>query len=163
MSNKQRQTLSALVENKSGVLSSIAGLFSGRGFNIASLTVGETVNPDISRMTIVVEGDHRTLEQVVKQLRKLVVTIKVEDFAGRPFISSELLMVKVSAPPAKRGEIMDIIKVFNGKVVDMTSNTLVIRFTGETDLIDDVIEVLKPYGIKETARTGALALGRESR
>jgi acetolactate synthase-1/3 small subunit len=161
MGNEQRQTLSVLVENKSGVLSSIAGLFSGRGFNIASLTVGETVNPDISRMTIVVEGDYRTLEQVVKQLRKLIVTIKVEDFSERAFISSELLMVKISAPPVKRSEIMDIVEVFSGKVVDITSDTLTIRFTGETALVDDVIEVLKPYGIKETARTGALALGRE--
>jgi acetolactate synthase-1/3 small subunit len=125
------------------------------------LTVGETVNPDISRMTIVVEGDYRTLEQVVKQLRKLIVTIKVEDFSERAFISSELLMVKISAPPVKRSEIMDIVEVFSGKVVDITSDTLTIRFTGETALVDDVIEVLKPYGIKETARTGALALGRE--
>ncbi len=161
MDTEQRQTLSVLVENKSGVLSSIAGLFSGRGFNIASLTVGETVNPDISRMTIVVEGDYRTLEQVVKQLRKLIVTIKVEDFSDRAFISSELLMVKVSAPPARRSEIMDIVEVFSGKVVDITSDTLTIRFTGETSLVDDILEVLKPYGIKETARTGALALGRE--
>ncbi|MGM0380431.1 MAG: acetolactate synthase small subunit [bacterium] len=160
MGAKQTQTLSVLVENKSGVLARIAGLFSGRGFNIASLTVGETVDPEVSRMTVVVEADERTLEQAVKQLRKLIVTIKVEDFSDRDYVSSELLVAKVSAPPARRGEIFDIAEVFNGKVVDLDHDTATIRFVGEPDLINDALDMLEPYGVKETARTGSAALAR---
>lgn len=159
MAEENRQTLSVLVENKSGVLSRIAGLFSGRGFNIASLSVGETDDPDVSRMTIVVEGDRRTLEQVVKQLRKLIVTIKVENFASRDFVSSDLLLIKVAASPSKRGEIMDVVDVFDGKVVDMTHKYLTVRFVGKTSQINEVIDLLDSYGIKEMARTGTVALG----
>ncbi len=159
MENDERQTLSVLVENKSGVLSRIAGLFSGRGFNIASLSVGETDDPDVSRMTIVVEADKRTLEQVVKQLRKLIVTIKVEDYSSHSFVSSELLLIKVAASPEKRGEIMDIVDVFDGKIVDMTHNYLTVRFVGKNSRINDVIDLLESYGIKEMARTGTVALG----
>ncbi len=163
MAQSKRQTLSVLVENKSGVLARIAGLFSGRGFNIASLSVGETENPDLSRMTIVVEADHRMLEQVVKQLRKIIETVKVEDFADRPFVSSELLMIKVAVSGAKRSEVMDVVEVFNGKVVDIDHNSLTIRFVGEPVLLDDVMEMLKPYGIKDVARTGSAALARSSK
>ena len=160
MDDKETQILSVLVENKSGVLARIAGLFSGRGFNIASLTVGETVDPEVSRMTIVVEADKRTLEQAVKQLRKLIVTIKVEDFSDREYVSSELLVTKVTAPPARRGEVLEIADIFNGKVVDIDQNTVTIRFVGEEDLINDALEMLEPYGVKETARTGSAALAR---
>lgn len=160
MDEHDRHTLSVLVENQSGVLARIAGLFSGRGFNIASLSVGETMDPDVSRMTIVVDEDQRTLEQVVKQLQKLVVTIKVDDFAGRSYVSSELLMVKVDARPSDRSEIMDVSDIFDGKVVDLDHSTMTIRFVGTEQQIEDVLELLRPYGIKEIARTGTVALGR---
>ncbi len=160
MAEEERQTLSVLVENKAGVLAKIAGLFSGRGFNIASLSVGETEDPAVSRMTIEVEADRRTLEQAVKQLRKIIETIKVEDFADRPFVSSQLLLVKVSADAEDRTEIMNVVEVFNGKVVDLDHRSMTIRFVGETQFVDDVLDLLEPYGIKEVARTGSVALGR---
>ncbi len=163
MTTIKRQTLSVLVENRSGVLARVAGLFSGRGFNIASLTVGETEDPELSRMTIVVEADHRMLEQVVKQLRKIIETVKVEDFSCRPFVSSELLMVKVAATASQRSEVMDLVNIFNGKVVDIDTASLTIRFVGETVLLDDLVEVLRPYGLKELARTGTVAMARESK
>lgn len=158
----KEHTLSVLVENQSGVLARIAGLFSGRGFNISSLSVGETTDPEVSRMTIVVEGDRRTLEQVVKQLRKLIVTIKVEDFADNRFVHSELLVIKVNCSRAERSEIMDVADVFDGKVVDITHDALTIRFVGSEQQIEDAIELLRPYGIKEVARTGSVALRREN-
>ncbi len=160
MASEKRQTLSVLVENKAGVLSKIAGLFSGRGFNIASLSVGETEDPKVSRMTIEVEADRRTLEQAVKQLRKIIETIKVEDFADRPYVSSQLLLVKVAATSEDRTEIMNVVEVFNGKVVDLDHRSMTIRFVGETQFVDDVLDLLEPYGIKEVARTGSVALGR---
>ncbi|MFB6355129.1 MAG: acetolactate synthase small subunit, partial [bacterium] len=124
------QTLSVLVENQPGVLARIAGLFSGRGFNIASLSVGETTDPDVSRMTIVVVGDDQTLEQIIKQLQKLVVTLKVEDFSDKEFVHSELAVIKVSCDPKERSEIMDISDVFNGQVVDITHESMTIRYVG---------------------------------
>jgi len=155
-----RHTLSVLVENRAGVLARIAGLFSGRGFNISSLSVGETTDPDVSRMTIVVEGDYQTLEQCVKQLQKLVVTIKVEDFVDRPYVHSELMVIKIDVGPEKRSEVMDISSVFKGRVVDINHDTMTIRFVGQEDEVDDIIELLRPYGIKEIARTGTVALAR---
>jgi len=158
--DEMRHTLSVLVENKTGVLARVAGLFSGRGFNIASLSVGETTDPEVSRMTVVVEGDYQTLEQCVKQLQKLVVTIKIEDFVDREFVSSELMVIKVDAGPSERSEVMDISSVFDGKVVDMSGESMTIRFVGSEDSINDVIELLSPYGIKQIARTGSVALAR---
>jgi acetolactate synthase-1/3 small subunit len=155
-----RHTLSVLVENKAGVLARVAGLFSGRGFNIASLSVGETTDPDVSRMTIVVEGDYQTLEQCVKQLDKLVVTIEVEDFVDRPYVSSELMVIKVDVGPEERSEVMDVSSVFKGRVVDITNESMTIRFVGQEDVINDIIELLRPYGIEEIARTGSVALAR---
>lgn len=163
MAEPDRYILSVLVENQSGVLARIAGLFSGRGYNIAALSVGETTDPEISRMTIVLdESDPRTLEQVVKQLQKLVVTIKVEDFEDRPYVHSELLLCKVTAKPSQRNEIMNLADVFNGKVVDLSNETMTLRFVGHNNAIKDVLELLRPYGIKEIARTGSVALSRES-
>ncbi len=162
METPNRHTLSVLVENQTGVLARIAGLFSGRGYNIAALSVGETIDPELSRMTIVVEADPNTLEQCVKQLQKLVVTIKVEDFENRPYVHSELLLAKVSAKPSERSEIMDVADVFDGKVVDLSNKTMTLRFVDKEDVIKDVLELLRPYGIKEIARTGSVALGRES-
>lgn len=158
MSEQQREVISVLVENKSGVLARIAGLFSGRGFNIASLSVGETVDPDISRMTIVVQEDPQTLEQVVKQLQKMVVTVKVEDFSSRKIVESELVMVKFRAPSSERSEIMDLIEIFDGDVLDVTHSVMTAQFLGNKEEIDDILDLLEPYGIKEIARTGTAAL-----
>lgn len=158
MSEQQREVISVLVENKSGVLARIAGLFSGRGFNIASLSVGETVDPDISRMTIVVQEDPQTLEQVVKQLQKMVVTVKVEDFSSREIVESELLMVKFRAPSSERSEVMDLVEIFDGEVLDVTHSVMTAQFEGEKDEIEEILDLLEPYGIKEIARTGTAAL-----
>lgn len=162
MSEQDKHTISVLVENQSGVLARIAGLFSGRGFNIASLSVGETVDPDVSRMTIVVDADAHTLEQVTKQLQKLVVTIKVDDFADRSIVSSELAMIKINARPSQRSEIMDLIDIFDSKIVDIDNSEMTIQFVGSEREIEDVIDLLDPYGIQEIARTGSVALARSS-
>ncbi|MFB6345588.1 MAG: acetolactate synthase small subunit, partial [bacterium] len=137
-----------------------AGLFSGRGFNIASLSVGETVDPEISRMTIVVEEDPQTLEQVVKQLQKMVVTVKVEDFSSRDIVSSELLLVKFKATASDRSEIMDLVDVYDGDVIDITHSTMTAQFVGDESEIEDILDLLQPYGIKEVARTGTAALAQ---
>lgn len=157
---EQRQTISVLVENRSGVLARIAGLFSGRGFNIASLTVGETVDPAISRMTVVVEEDPQTLEQVVKQLQKMVVTLKVEDFSDREVVGSELLLIKLRATSSDRSEIFGLIDVFNGEVIDVTHSVMTVRFVGQERELEEVLSLLEPYGIKEIARTGTAALAK---
>ncbi len=162
MSENSRHTLSVLVENQSGVLARIAGLFSGRGFNIASLSVGETIDPEVSRMTIVVETNSHTLEQVVKQLQKQVVVIEVEDFADRAFVSSELLLIKLEAEPAERSELLEISDIFRGRVVDISHTSLTLRFVGSEETVEDIIELLRPYGIQEIARTGSVALSRSS-
>ncbi len=156
----EKHTLSVLVENQPGVLARIAGMFSGRGFNISSLSVGETADPAVSRMTIVVEGGSRTLEQIIKQLRKLIVTVKVEHFGDEDYVHSELLVLKVNSSREERSEIQDLASVFNGKVVDISHDSMTIRFVGKVDKIEDVIQLLRPYGVKEMARTGSVALRR---
>ncbi|HID10834.1 MAG TPA: acetolactate synthase small subunit [Candidatus Latescibacteria bacterium] len=158
-----KHTIAALVENRFGVLARIAGLFSARGFNIDSLTVGETEDPTISRMTIVVEGDDRVLEQVMKQLNKLVDVIKVSDISSQKFVDRELVLIKVNAPRSRRSEIMEIAEVFRAKIVDISPNTLTIEATGNEDKINAIIGMLKPFGIKELARTGRVAMLREFR
>ncbi|RKY57759.1 MAG: acetolactate synthase small subunit [Candidatus Latescibacterota bacterium] len=158
-----KHTIAALVENRFGVLARIAGLFSARGFNIDSLTVGETEDPTISRMTIVVEGDDRVLEQVMKQLNKLVDVIKVSDISSQKFVDRELVLIKVNAPRSRRSEIMEIAEVFRAKIVDISPNTLTIEATGNEDKIKAIIGMLKPFGIKELARTGRVAMLREFR
>jgi acetolactate synthase-1/3 small subunit len=160
VSEEQREIISVLVENKSGVLARIAGLFSGRGFNIASLSVGETDDPEISRITIVVEEDPQTLEQVVKQLQKLVVTVKVEDFSTRDIVGSELVLVKFRATASDRSEVMELIDIYDGEVIDVTHSAMTAQFVGDEDEIEDVLELLEPYGIKEIARTGTAALAK---
>ena len=158
-----KHTIAALVENRFGVLARIAGLFSARGFNIDSLTVGETEDPTISRMTIVVEGNDRVLEQVMKQLNKLVDVIKVSDISSQKFVDRELVLIKVNAPRSRRSEIMEIAEVFRAKIVDISPNTLTIEATGNEDKIKAIIGMLKPFGIKELARTGRVAMLREFR
>ena len=153
-----QHTLSVLVENKFGVLSRIAGLFSGRGFNIKSLSVGETQDPTISRMTIVVDGDDAVLEQVNKQLNKLIDVIKVQDFANKTFVETELVLLKLHCNSKNRSEIIQIVDIFNGKIMDVTEKSIIIEATGSSDKIQSFINLLKPFGIKEMATTGRVAL-----
>lgn len=156
-----RHAISVLVENRFGVLARIAGLFSARGFNIDSLNVAETEDPTTSRMTIVVRGDDRVMEQVTKQLHKLIDVIKVVDMTGSNYINRELVLVKVACGPETRSEIMQIADIFKAKVVDVSPKTLTVEATGNEEKVDALIWMLKPFGIKEMARTGAIALSRE--
>ena len=153
--------ISALVANRPGVLAQVAGLFSSRAYNIKSLTVGETESPTVSRMTISVQGDDATLEQIRKQLGKLIDTIKVQDYSGTDVVERDLMLIKVSVQPAKRGEIFEIAEVFRGKVVDIGARHLTLEVSGPEKKIEAFIDLLKPYGIKELVRTGRIALSRE--
>ena len=155
-----KHVISVLVENKVGVLSRITGLFSGRGFNIESLAVGETESETISRMTIVVSGDESILEQVRKQLGKVIDTIKVIDFTGAEYVERNLMLIKVSAVPGKRGDIIELVDVFRGKIIDVGQKDLVIEISGPEDRLEAVLDLLRPYGIKEVARTGRIAMNR---
>ena len=155
-----RHTISVLVENKFGVLSRIAGLFSGRGFNIESLSVAESLDPNVSRMTIVTRGDDRVIEQVTKQLNKLVDVIKVIDHTEEKFVGRELALIKINAEPQLREEILRIAEIFRGKVVDVSSKTYTVEVTGDEEKVEAFIEMLKPLGIKEIARTGRIAMSR---
>ena len=155
-----KHTIFALVENKSGVLARISGLFSARGYNINSLAVGETEKPDISRITIVVNGDENVLEQVTKQLNKLPDVIKVRDFKGAHYIERDLMLIKVSADKKVRPEIMEIVSVFRAKVVDVAKSSLTIEMTGDAEKVNAITELLRPFGIKEIVRTGKIAMAR---
>lgn len=155
-----RHILAVLVENNPGVLTRVAGLFSRRGYNIDSLSVGRTETPNISRMTIVVEGDDLVLEQVTKQLHKLIDVIKISDITSEKFVDRELVLVKVSADPAVRGEIIQIVDIFRARIVDIGRRTLIIECTGDEGKITAVIESLKPFGIKELVRAGKIAMLR---
>ncbi|MCD6334133.1 MAG: acetolactate synthase small subunit [Candidatus Latescibacteria bacterium] len=157
----KKHTISALVENHFGVLASVAGLFSSRGFNIKSLSVGETEDPSISRMTIVAKGDDRILEQVMKQLNRLVDVIKVIDMTVQDYVDRELLLIKVSTSKAARSEIMEIVHVFRSRIVDISPSTMTVEVTGTEAKINAIIGMLRPFGIKEIARTGKVALLRE--
>ena len=155
-----KHTISVLVENQPGVLARIAGLFSARGYNIESLTVGETEEPKISRMTIVVGGDERVLEQVKKQLNRLIDVIKVQDFIGQAYIERDLVLIKVNASPNRRGEILQIAEIFRAKPVDIFVNVLTLEMTGDEDKIEAFIKMLKPFGIRQMVRTGIVAMAR---
>lgn len=156
----RRHTLSVLVENQHGVLAKIAGMFSARGFNIDSLTVGPTDDESVSRMTIVVRADDATLEQIVKQLDRLVTTIHVEDYADVDAIERELILAKVEATGAKRVEVMQVVEVFRGKIVDLNPESLTIEATGSEGKLAAIVEALKPYGLVEFARSGKIAMAR---
>ncbi|MGZ5539563.1 MAG: acetolactate synthase small subunit [Halobacteriota archaeon] len=155
-----RHTLSVLVQNKPGVLARTAGLFSRRGYNIESLTVGVTENENISRMTIVVAGDDTVVEQVTKQLNKLIEVIKVSDLTKESYVDRELVLIKVTADSSNRGEIMQLVDVFRARIVDVAAKSLIIEVTGDAEKITALIDTLKQFGIKEIVRTGTLALGR---
>jgi acetolactate synthase-1/3 small subunit len=155
-----RHIISAVVENRPGVLAHIAGLFAGRGFNIDSLAVGETEEPSRSRMTVVVKGDDAVLEQVRKQLGKIIDVIKVTDFSDAEYVERDLALIKVSVKPEKRGEIFEVCEVFRGKVVDIGPKQLTLEISGPEKKIEAFIELLKPYGIREVVRTGRIAIAR---
>lgn len=162
MSTPQKHTISALVENHFGVLCRISGLFSSRGFNIDSLSVGETEDPTISRMTIVVRGDDSVLEQVVKQLNRLIDVIRVIDITQGKFIERELVLIKVKADTSTRSEIIQIAEVFRSHIVDVSTSSMTIEVTGNQDKITAIISMLSIFGIQEIARTGTVALLRDS-
>ncbi len=155
-----RHTISVLVENKFGVLARIATLFAARGFNIDSLAVGETEDPGVSRMTIVVKGDDRILEQVEKQLNKLIDVIKVTDFHDNTPIERDLALVKVKADKSNRSEIMQITDIFRARIIDVAADSIVVEITGDESKIEAFVSMLRPFGIKELCRTGVIALAR---
>ena len=155
-----QHSISVLVVNQSGVLSRISGLFSGHGFNIESLNVAETNDPDISRMTIVTRGDDKKIEQITKQLNKLVDIIKVTDLTEEGFVDRELILVKMNAEPRVREEILRIVEIFRAKVVDVSSATYTVEITGDEGKIKGFLEMLKPLGIKEIVRSGRIAISR---
>ena len=153
-----KQIMSVLVENKAGVLSRTAGLFARRGFNIESLAVGETEGPTVSRMTIVVEGDERTIEQVEKQLNKQIDVIKVKLLETDAATRRELILIKTNATQQNRGEVIDIATIMNAKIVDLSRATLTVEMCDRPERVDLLIDMLTPYGIAEIARTGMIAL-----
>lgn len=156
-----KHTISALVENHFGVLARVAGLFSARGFNIDSLAVGETEDPTVSRMTIVAHGDDRVLEQILKQLDKLVDVIRVVDLPDEESIDRELMLVKVKADGKTRNDVMQIVNTFRAKIVDVSPTSMTVEVTGNESKIDAMIELLKPFGILEVVRTGTVAISRK--
>ena len=158
-----RHTISVLVENEFGVLSRVAGLFSGRGFNIESLSVAETLDPTVSRITLVTCGEDQVLEQIEKQLNKLVCVIKVIDFVDTEHVERELVLVKVAADERTRGELMGIVGIFRAKIIDVSPTSYVVEITGTEDKVNALIELLKPIGIKEIVRTGKVAMFRGAR
>jgi acetolactate synthase-1/3 small subunit len=155
-----RHIISAIVENKPGVLAHISGLFAGRGFNIDSLAVGETEDPARSRMTVVARGDDAVLEQIRKQLGKIVDVIKVSDFSDSQCVERDLTLLKVAAKAEKRGEVFEIVEVFRGKVVDIGPRHLTLEISGPEKKVEAFIDLMKPYGIREVVRTGLIAMAR---
>jgi acetolactate synthase-1/3 small subunit len=148
------------VNDQPGVLQRVAGLFGRRGFNIESITVGASEEPGLSRMIIVTHGDDKTIEQISKQLYKLIDVAKVVDLSLQPMVARELALIRVGAEPNKRPEILGVVETFRASVVDIGPNTLVVQVVGDSDKIDAMVELLKPYGIKELARTGVTAMTR---
>lgn len=158
-----RHTISVLVENEFGVLARIAGLFSGRGFNIESLSVAETLDPTISRITLVTTGDDGVLAQINKQLNKLVSVIRVSDFKDTEHVERELVLVKVTADEQTRAELMNIVSIFRGKVIDVSTKSYIVEITGVEEKISAFLQLLGPLGIMEIVRTGRVAIFRGGR
>lgn len=158
-----RHIISVEVENRFGILARIASLFSARGFNIDSLAVGETEDPTVSRITMVVPGDDQIIEQVIKQLRKLIDVIKVVDLTNQDTVERELVLVKVSAKRADRAEIMRIVDIFRARIVDVHPFSFTIEATGTEDKIKGILTLLRPFGVKKLVRTGKIALAREGK
>jgi acetolactate synthase-1/3 small subunit len=156
-----RHVLSALVQNVPGVLAHISGMLASRGYNIDSLAVGETENPNLSRMTFVVVGDERVLEQVRKQLEKIVTVVRVDDISAQDHVERDLMLVKVKSPPGgKRSEIRELVEIFRGRIVDVGHDEVMIEISGRETKIEAFIERMRPYGITELVRTGRIAMAR---
>lgn len=157
---EQRHVLSAVVQNVPGVLAHVSGMLASRGFNIHSLAVGETEVPNLSRMTFVVVGDNRVLEQVGKQLEKIVTVVQVDDISAQDFVERDLMLVKVKASPSGRSEIRELVSFFRGRVVDVGEDELMIEISGRENKVEAFIERIRPYGITELVRTGRIAMVR---
>ncbi len=157
---KTKHTISVLVENHFGVLARVSGMFSARGYNITSLCVGETEDPSISRMTVVVRGEQEELDQIIQQLNKLVEVIEVADLTVRNFVERELAMVKVGVGRERRGELIELANIFRAKVVDVGTESMTIQITGAEGKIKAFIDMLRPMGIQELVRTGEIAIAR---
>ncbi len=155
-----QHTISVLVSNKFGVLARIAGLFSGRGFNIESLNVAATSDPEVSNMTLVTIGDDKKIEQISKQLNKLVDVIKVIDLTEENFLDRELVLIKMNAEASNKEEILRVVSLFRAKVIDVNTNTYTIEITGDENKLNGFIELLRPFGIKDMVRSGKIALSR---
>jgi acetolactate synthase I/III small subunit len=160
---RKRHLLSALVQNQPGVLAQVSGMFASRGFNIDSLAVGETENPHLSRITVVVMGDDRHLEQVRKQLEKLVPVVKVHDISREDYVERDLMLIKLNAPAVSRAEILALVQIFRGRIVDVSPELVMVEISGQEGKIEAFIDSVRPYGILELARTGRIALVRGSR
>jgi len=158
-----RHIISILVENEFGVLARVAGLFSGRGFNIESLSVAETLDPTVSRITLVTRGDDQVLEQMEKQLNKLICVIRVGDFTETEHVERELVLIKVRADEKTRGELANIVDIFRAKIIDVSHESYVVEITGAQEKVNALIELLKPLGILEIVRTGKVAMYRGTR
>jgi acetolactate synthase-1/3 small subunit len=156
-----RHTISLLVENKFGVLSRVSGLFSGRGYNIESVSVGETIDPRISQMTIVTSGDDWVIEQINKQLNKLIDVIKVTDMVELDHVEREMVLIKVAPKPERKAEVLNLAGIFRGRIIDSSEKTYTIEITGDEKKIEAFVNLMKPMGIKEFVRTGKVAIARE--
>lgn len=155
-----KHVLSTLVQNEPGVLAHVAGMFAARGFNIDSLVVGRTEDPELSRMTIVVIGDDRVVEQVRKQLGKIVTVVKIRDFAEVEYVERDLMLIRIHAAPEKRTEVVDLVNLFRGRVVDVARTSVMVELSGTEEKVEAFIELVRPYGIRELARTGIIAMQR---
>lgn len=160
---QERHVITVLVGNQPGVLARVSGLFARRGYNIESLTVSVTEDPGVSRMTIVVAGDHLVLEQIEKQLNKLIEVLRVVDYTDTAAVERELALIKVNAEPKDRSEILQIVDVFRGRVIDMGDRAFIIEVTGSVDKVDKIRDLLGAYGIREMVRTGMIAMARGTR
>ena len=158
-----KHTLAILVENRPGVLARVAGLFMRRGYNIESIAVGATEDPTVSRMTIVVEGDKRDVEQITKNVHKLIEVLKVTDLTEEKMVDRELALIKVTAEAANRSEILQIVDIFRAKIVDVSERSVIVEVTGDEGKVDAMVRMLRPYGIKELVRTGKVAMARGAR
>ena len=156
-----KHIISALVENEPGVLAHVAGMFAARGYNIDSLVVGRTEDPAVSRLTLVAQGDDRIIEQIRKQLEKLVHVLKVRDHTGEDLVERDLMLIGVHTPPARRAEVVDLVDLFRGKVVDIGPTHMMVELTGPEKKIEAFINLCRPYGITSLARTGVIAMPRQ--
>ena len=161
-SRRDRHVLSAVVQNQPGVLAHVSGMFASRGFNIDSLAVGETEDPHLSRITVVVMGNDRVLEQIRKQLEKIVTVVKVLDISRENYVERDLMLIKIDAPPSVRAEIQGLIEIFRGRIVDVAPDQLMVEISGHEQKIEAFIDLVRPYGIRELARTGQIAWVRAS-